>query len=234
MNIKTFNNKIALSHYFGDFLKQLSLEKKGVNIALSGGSTPKAIFGVLSHEYKNQIDWSNINFYWGDERCVAPTHHESNFGMTREHLFDHVGTKADNIHRVKGELKPEQALEDYINTINENVPLKNGLPYFDLMILGMGDDGHTASIFPYQMDLWNSQNICEIAQHPASGQNRLTLTGKVINNSENIFFLVTGANKAEKVDEIINQKGNYKNYPAALVSPGKTTWLMDADASSKL
>ncbi|WP_439182704.1 6-phosphogluconolactonase [Carboxylicivirga taeanensis] len=231
---KIFESKHDLARYFGDYLLNATQDKSEVYIALSGGSTPKAIFEVLAKEYAKSIDWSKLYFFWGDERCVDPTDSESNFRMTREYLFDHVETKAINIFRVKGELEPEEAVEDYITTLEENVPFTNGRPQFDIMLLGMGDDGHTASIFPHQIGLWNSDNLCELAQHPDSGQFRVTLTGKVINHSRHIFFLVTGDNKADKVDEIMNQKGNFKQYPAALVSTSNTTWLMDKAAAQKL
>jgi 6-phosphogluconolactonase len=231
---KIFDTKQELASYFGELLLEASQEKPELYIALSGGSTPKAIFEVLAKDYAKSIDWTKIHFFWGDERCVAPTDPESNFGMTREYLFDYVKTRGVNIFRVKGELQPQEALADYIRLIDENVPKLNGLPHFDIMLLGMGDDGHTASIFPHQIELWNSAATCALAQHPESGQNRVTLTGNVINNSQQIFFLVTGSNKADKVDEIINQKGNYKHYPAALVDANKTIWLMDADAAKKI
>lgn len=231
---KIFNNKQELALYFGDYLLNLSQDQQEINIALSGGSTPKAIFEVLAKEYATSIDWTKLRFFWGDERCVPPNDHESNFGMTREHLFDHVGTKAANIFRVKGELEPDEAVNDYINILEENIPNVDGIPQFDIMLLGMGDDGHTASIFPHQIGLWNSENTCELAQHPDSGQFRVTLSGKVINNSKQIFFIVTGNNKAEKLEEIIKQQGNYKTYPAALVNMTKTEWLLDKEAAKNI
>ncbi len=231
MATKVFDSKQDLARYFGDYLLNKSQEGEYVNIALSGGSTPKAIFKILAKEYDKSIDWTKIRFFWGDERCVAPDDSESNFGMTREHLFDHVKTRGVNIYRVKGELAPEEAVDDYISILEENIPIVDEIPQFDIMLLGMGDDGHTASIFPHQVGLWNSENTCELAQHPETGQFRVTITGNVINNSKQIFFLVTGENKAEKVDEILNQKGDFKQYPAALVDPDKTVWLLDKKAA---
>ncbi len=231
---KVFNTKQELARYFGEYLLMQSQAEKEVNIALSGGSTPKAIFEVLAKEYASSIDWTKLRFFWGDERCVAPNHYDSNFGMTREHLFDHVNIKAVNIFRVKGELEPGEAADDYISVVEENVPLVDGIPQFDIMLLGMGDDGHTASIFPHQANLWNSKNTCELAQHPYSEQFRVTLTGRVINHSKQIFFLVTGANKADKAQEIIKQSGNYMQYPAAWVDMNKTIWLLDKAAAGKL
>ena len=232
--LEIFEDKKALAHYFGDYLTLLSQEGREIYIALSGGSTPKAIFEILAHEYAKKIDWSNLRFFWGDERCVPPDDYESNFNMTREHLFDYVPVSGDYIFRVKGELTPDEATDNYIALIEENVPLVDGYPQFDVMLLGLGDDGHTASIFPHQIGLWNSENTCELAQHPDSGQFRVTLTGQVINHSTQIFFLVTGENKAEKVKEIIRKKGDYKNYPAALVDRKKSTWLMDKAAAKAL
>lgn len=229
-----FKDKLDLARYFGDYLQALTLQKDKVYIALSGGSTPKAIFEVLAKEYAKSIDWSKLYFFWGDERCVAPDHPESNFDMTKEYLFDYVPVKAINIFRVKGELKPTIALDDYRLVLDENLPKLNGIPQFDIMLLGMGDDGHTASIFPHQIELWQSGKTCEMAQHPESGQNRVTLTGKVINNSRQIFFLVTGSNKATKVSEILNKENDYKSYPASLVDENKTIWLMDNDAAQGL
>jgi len=232
--LKIFEDKKALARYFGDYLTKLSLEGREIYIALSGGSTPKAIFEVLAHEYAKKIDWSNLRFFWGDERCVAPDHQESNFGMTREHLFDYIPISGDYIFRVKGELSPQAATDDYIAKIDEYLPSVDGLPQFDVMLLGLGDDGHTASIFPHQIGLWNSENSCELAQHPDSGQFRVTLTGQIINHSKQIFFLVTGENKAEKVKEIIHKSGDYKTYPAALADRTKSTWLLDKAAAKSL
>lgn len=229
-----FEDKKALARYFGDYLTRISQKNKEVFIALSGGSTPKVLFDVLAHEYARKIDWSAMRFFWGDERCVPPDHIDSNFGMTREHLFDYVPVSGDYIFRVKGEWKPEEAVDHYIEQVEENLPIVDGIPQFDIMLLGMGDDGHTASIFPHQIDLWNSENSCELAQHPDSGQFRVTLTGRVINQAKQIFFLVTGDNKADKVQEIIHQTGNYKDYPASLVDRNKSTWLLDQAAAKKI
>ncbi|MBS2098879.1 6-phosphogluconolactonase [Carboxylicivirga linearis] len=233
-NTQIFESKEAIARYLAENIKEQLQQKDELYIALSGGSTPKAIFKVWAQEYAKDIDWASIKFFWGDERCVPPDDIESNFGMTKEYLFDHVGTKGINIFRVKGELSEEKALEDYITCIEENVPFENNLPQFDIMLLGMGDDGHTASIFPHQINLWDEDTVCTLAKHPESGQTRVSLTGKTINNSQRIFFLVTGSNKAEKVNEIINKKEQYNSYPASLVSTNQLTWLLDKEAASEL
>ncbi|WP_044117966.1 6-phosphogluconolactonase [Alkaliflexus imshenetskii] len=232
--IKIFSDKTDLSRFFGDILEKESNEKDTVTIALSGGSTPKAIFDTLAAEYQNRIKWEKLRFFWGDERCVKPDDAESNYGMTRTHLFDKVPISESNVFRVKGELSPDEAASDYETIILGELPKENGWPQFDLMILGMGDDGHTASIFPYQIDLWDSENICEVATHPDSGQKRVTLTGNVINNAKQIIFLVTAKNKADKAHEIINEKGHFKTYPASLVNKKSSLWMMDEDAAALL
>ena len=233
MNIKTYNNKSALAAKFGEILLEISQEKEEVFIALSGGSTPKVIFDFLASEYQEKIAWHKLRFFWGDERCVAPDHVDSNYKMTDDHLFSRLPIAQEHIFRVKGELAPEVAALEYEKTIDEVLPQKNNLPAFDLMILGMGDDGHTASIFPHEIQLWTSPLLCEVATHPDSGQKRVSLTGKVINNSEQILFLVTGSNKAEKVAEIVHQRGHYQTYPASLVDP-KALWMLDEEAARLL
>ncbi len=231
MKTKTFDDKEALARYFGDYLVQKVQKNEQLNVALSGGSTPKVIFDLLSKEYSDAIDWRKLRFFWGDERCVPPDDEESNYNMTRLHLFDHVPVPAENIFRIKGELPPDEARDSYADIIDKELPKRNKVPVFDLMILGMGDDGHTASIFPHEIGLWNSDNLCEVATHPTSGQKRVTLTGKVINNAAEILFLVTGKEKAPKVAEIIKEKGTYKSHPAALVNRDKSLWLMDNEAA---
>ncbi len=232
-NIKIFDTKKDLAIYFGKLIFEKTEQLQHFNIALSGGSTPKAIFDVMAENYKQKIDWTKIFLFWGDERCVPPEHEESNYKMTKEHLLDKVPIPAKNIFRVLGELSVEEATEDYIGTLTHNLPCtKDNTPVFDMVILGMGDDGHTASIFPHEITLWDSPKVCVTATHPESGQKRVSITGKVINSAKEVFFLVTGNAKAEKIDEIINKKKNYQKYPASFVK--SPVWLIDKDAASNI
>lgn len=233
METKIFYTKEQLAQFFGDYLTELTKQDKQVNIALSGGSTPETIFDVLSQEYRHSIKWKRLRFFWGDERCVPPDHEESNYNMTRQHLFDHLPIPDKNIFRIKGELSPEEARLDYISVLKAELPKENDLPVFDVVMLGMGDDGHTASIFPYEKHLWNSPRWCETGTHPTSGQKRITLTGGVINNAREIVFLVTGKNKAPIVYEILNEKDGHQAYPAAMADRGKSIWLLDQLAVKK-
>ena len=232
--LEIFKSKEELAQEFANLLLKLCQQKDQVNIALSGGNTPKAIFDVLALEYRAIIQWEKIRLFWVDERCVTPDDSDSNYGMTRDHLLEKVPISSTSVFRIPAEKDPIIAAHDYSTLLRSELPLKNGLPLLDLTVLGMGDDGHTASIFPHEMYLWNSHNLCEIATHPQSGQKRITLTGSTINNSAKIIFLVTGNSKAKIAAEIITKTGNYLKYPASLVKKSKSLWYMDQEAAQAL
>ena len=236
MELKIHNSKTAVAESFSEYLKILIQSNEITHLALSGGSTPKVVFEYLSENFKNEIDWSTVHFYWGDERCVSPSHEESNYKMTVDYLLSNVDVPAANIHRVKGENIPEEEAVRYSEILENELPIVNEIPQFDLVILGMGDDGHTASIFPHEIHLWDSDKSCEVAIHPDSGQRRITITGKVINNAKEVAFLVTGDSKSEKIKEIINNETTAALYPASLVVPtsGKLFWFMDTAASKEI
>lgn len=231
-----FDDKGKLVKGFTEYFVKLLNEKKGsFSVALSGGSTPKIWFEYLSENHKNDIDWNRVHFYWGDERCVAPDDKDSNYAMTKSHLLDHIEIPQGNIHRIMGELEPEEASLLYAKELSDHLN-SNNIPVFDLIILGMGDDGHTASIFPHQIDLWDSDEFCVVATHPISGQHRVSITGNVINHAKSVAFLVTGENKTERVKEIIDEEPNASYYPASLVKPieGTLHWFLDASAAKLL
>lgn len=203
------------------------------NLAVSGGNTPKLLFSILAEKYCSSIHWSHVHLFWVDERCVPPGDPESNYGMTKQILLDHISIPERNVHRMRGEDDPEKEAGRYSGELQVHVKSKNKLPEFDLMILGMGDDGHTASIFPGSPDLFKSDKICDVTVHPASGQKRITLTGKVINNSDSVAFLVTGRKKAGIIEDIYKKKPQYMNYPASSVSlsHGPVIWFLDEEAA---
>lgn len=206
------------------------------DIALSGGSTPKLLFERLTEKLVDKSDWKRIHLWWGDERCVPMDSSESNFRMTEETLISKVPIPKGNIHRIRGEANPEAEALRYGQEIRNNLNILHNWPVFDLIILGLGEDGHTASIFPDQMKLINSNEICDVAVHPDTGQKRITLTGNVINNANEIFFLVTGKSKAQKVAEIMNNEPSAKKLPAYYIIPkhGKLTWFIDEDAAANI
>lgn len=235
INQHIYKNGQELAAHFADFFLQQTKDKAVFHVALSGGSTPKILFDLLAKEYADRFEWSKIHFWWGDERCVPPTDEESNFKMTKELLIDKISMPSENIHRVLGENDPVKEALRYAEEIQATIPTKNDLPRFDLMILGMGPDGHTASIFPHQIELLHAKPICAVATHPESGQKRVTLTGATINNAAEIAFLVTGSNKKEKIHEIFNEEKDYKQYPAAHIqaSDGNLSWYLDEAAAGK-
>lgn len=233
MKLKISKTKEAVARDFSRYLAITIANQGEVHIALSGGSTPKIVFDELAANFQNDIDWKGVHLYWGDERCVEPTDDQSNYKMTLEHLISKIAIPEENIHRVKGEHKPEYEASRYAELLDENLPEVDHIPQFDLVILGMGDDGHTASIFPHEIGLWYSEKYCEVALHPDTGQQRVTITGQVINNAKTVVFLVTGASKSEKFNEIEHQTGNYRSYPASLVNPtsGRLIWFLDEAAA---
>lgn len=237
MEIQIFSSLNELNKSFTEWFKEVDSSGKQITVALSGGSTPKSLFGYWSSLPEGEIDWTNIKFFWGDERCVAPEDNDSNFKMTKEHLFNNINIPKENIFRIKGENNPTDEAKRYGELLNSELEQQNGTPVFDIVILGMGDDGHTASIFPHEIELWNNENNCVTATHPDSGQIRVSLTGKVINAAKNVVFLVTGSNKADKVKEIIEQpEVAEKKYPAALVQPDSDNlyWYLDEAAAEKM
>lgn len=233
--IKIFNSSSELSNFFCEELLKLSLKKERIFLALSGGSTPKIIFQTIVKDFKEKIQWEKIHLFWGDERCVPPDSEESNFSMTKKYLLDHIDIPQENVHRIKGEADPFDKAERYSKEIKNNVPFYNDLPLFNIVMLGVGEDGHIASIFPNQMNLLNSEKICEVAVHPSSGQKRITLTGKVINNAERIIFLVTGKSKSKIIKELLKGEDKEK-YPAAQINSfhGKTDYFIDREAANLL
>ena len=227
-----FSDPEALAAAFvADFFASLPQQGK-VCIALSGGSTPKLLFQHWASHFPDHPDWQRIHFFWGDERCVPPDHADSNFRMTQELLLDPLGISPMQVHRIRGEAEPGGEARRYAAEIAAHVPLVNGWPVFDLIMLGMGDDGHTASIFPDQLALLTSEEICAVATHPQSGQQRVSLTGKVLNAARQVAFLITGAGKAAVLRDVLNHSGEWRRYPASYVKPaGSLCFYMDAAAS---
>ena len=230
--LKIFKDKLELADSFCEELLKLNKEREVLHLALSGGNTPKIIFQTLAEKYKEKIDWNKILLFWGDERCVPPENSESNYGIAKQLLIDNVGLPEQNVFRIKGEEEPSGESIRYADIIRENVKTENGLPAFDLTMLGVGEDGHTASIFPNQTNLLNSDKICATAVHPESNQIRVTITGNVINNSKRIIFLVSGKSKSEILKRIFRDK-NSSSLPAEniVAKNGTLHWYIDQDAA---
>ncbi len=207
-------------------------EGKYLSVALSGGSTPKRIFNYISSLDAGVVNWKKVRLFWGDERCVSPDDEESNFRMARLNFIEPLDIPDENIFRIFGENDPENEAIRYSQVIRKNVALDNGFSKFDLVLLGLGDDGHTASIFPGNTSLFHSTKYCEAVIHPESGQQRITITGSVINNADTVIFMVTGTGKSKMLNRIMYDDSETK-YPASLVNPtnGNLLWLLDTEAA---
>ena len=203
-----------------------------VHISLSGGSTPKLLFKTLAQaSYADQINWKNLHFWWGDDRMVSPTDPESNYGEVQKLLFDHINIPAENIHRIRGEIEPHLELKRFQEEVS--AVISDGV--FDWIILGMGADGHTASLFPNQTN-FADENLAVIAKHPESGQLRISKTAKLIEQAKRITYLVTGEGKAEILKEIQTTPAENLPYPAAKIKAknGVTEWYLDKTAAALL
>jgi 6-phosphogluconolactonase len=217
---------------------QLSLRDKGrFTVALSGGSTPRALYSLLATpEFSRQISWPQVHLFWGDERCVPADHPDSNYRMVCESLLAKIEIPPVNIHRMAGEKDPLTAAAEYEQELRTAFQLAPGaFPRFDLILLGLGDDGHTASLFPGSDALKETQRLV-VANYVAKfNAHRLTLTFPVLNHGAAVIFLVAGANKAPVVKEILRDDRQPAPFPAAQIQPldGRLVWLLTGDAAPK-
>jgi 6-phosphogluconolactonase len=225
----------SLAREFSELVMRLAKEKQQVDIALSGGSTPNLFFKAMVR-MNPPIDWNKVRFYWVDDRCVPPDHPESNFGTAYRAFLEPLQIPGSSWFRIHGEDDPVREANRYGELILNQVSPELIFPVFDFVFLGMGSDGHTASIFPHQQALWNEESLCTVGTHPDSGQQRVTFTGHLINAAARVAFLVTGLEKAGVVKEVVTRTGNFADYPAALVDPhhGELEWYLDEAAASAL
>lgn len=218
-------------------LAEQSVAERGIfTVALSGGSTPKAMFSLLSQRpFVDSLPWPAIRFFWGDERCVPPDHADSNFRMTNETLLSKIPALTENVFRIPAEAENHHhAAESYSATLRQT--FNSEAPQFDLVFLGMGADGHTASLFPNTEALQVSDRIAVANFVEKLNAWRITLTAKTINDARNVIFLVSGSDKATTLKEVLEGKLQPKNYPSQLIQPanGSLLWMLDEAAASLL
>jgi len=235
-NVKIFRSAEETASALADELAQMISsfdEDRTFNIALSGGSTPKLLFHALADRHRDSVNWHKVSLFWVDERCVPPDDPESNYGMTLHALLERIDIPPVNVHRIMGEAEPYSEAVRYSEVIEKGVSFKNALPFFDVILLGLGEDGHTASIFPGSENLFCVWEACAVAVNPYSYQKRITITGRIINNAGVVIFLVSGKPKSGIVREIIGGE-NTAGYPAGHVAPsdGRLIWYLDEDAGS--
>jgi 6-phosphogluconolactonase len=218
-----------------------AVAKRGVaRVAISGGSTPQATFRLLADPagpFANTLPWDKLQLFWVDERCVGPESPESNYGVARELLLSKVPIAAENVFRMEGELEPEVAASRYESTLRNVLKLEGAeTPAFDLVTLGMGPDGHTASLFPNTEGL-NAMNRLVIANHvPQKDVWRISLTWMVINHAAEVVFEVEGPGKTDVLAEVLTGPRDPERLPAQLIRPanGKLLFLLDEAAAAKL
>lgn len=208
-------------------------------ILLSGGSTPTGVYKVLAQtKYADKVPWNSIHFFWGDERCVPPEDPESNFRNAYDHFLNDLPVDPKKIHRIKGELNPHEAALEYAEVLSKFSEADHPWPIFDVAVMGMGEDGHTASLFP---GIFNPREQSDaVVQVSAAYQdrpvNRVTLTPMVFNTSRNVIFLVVGEAKAEMLQKVIMGKKDLLNIPVQRIRPvkGNLTWHIDSAAAKFL
>lgn len=216
-----------------------AVQTRGVaRVAISGGTTPKRMFALLAAEpLSQQVPWDKLELYWVDERCVGPDDADSNYRMTREQLLSKVPLPAEKIFRMEGELDPEEAAAKYETYLRNNFRLEGAqAPAFDLILLGMGDDGHTASLFPHTNAI-NELGRLVVANHvPQKDTWRITLTAPVINQGKRVVFLIEGGAKAERLHEVLLGKYDPETLPSQMIRPesGHVYLLLDAEAARRL
>ncbi|HSQ13802.1 MAG TPA: 6-phosphogluconolactonase [Candidatus Deferrimicrobium sp.] len=218
-------------------LAQQAIAARGhFSVSLSGGSTPKALSSLIAtDEFKQQLAWQQIHLFWGDERCVAPGHAESNYRMVKESLLSKIHIPSGNVHRMAGELEPLAEAVAYERELKQFfLQAETNLPRFDLLLLGLGEDGHTASLFPGSSALHETKRLVAPIYVEKLAAHRLTLTLPSINHAAQISFLIAGKSKAAIVKEIFAPAP--PDYPAARIQParGRLTWFITQDAAGDL
>lgn len=220
MDIKRYSDPTTTALALAEevFVRGTAEGIRPVHIAVSGGSTPRLLFELLaSPSLRGRVRWERIQLYWVDERCVPPTDADSNYGMTLEALLRHVPLPEGQIHRIRGEAEPVAEAERYTALVREQLPQDeaSGLPAFDYVLLGIGDDGHTSSIFPHEMArLLPERTPYVVGTHP-SGQRRIALAGQTILSARRVIFHAVGAGKRTILDQIARRSPEAAHYPAA-------------------
>jgi 6-phosphogluconolactonase len=203
-------------------------------VALSGGSTPRAAYELLAQDpRRNALSWSDVFVYFGDERCVPPDDEQSNYRMARKAFLDAVPIPPKNVHRIRGEIDPGHAANDYASVLRDDLATP---PHFDLVLLGLGPDGHTASLFPGSNPDKDDSAWVRAVYAESQAMWRITITPLLINSARTVVFAVEGAGKAQILQTVLEGPRDPVKYPAQIVNPksGRLTWLVDELAAGTL
>ena len=227
---------VAAAERFVECAREFHGTLERFSVALAGGNTPRRVYELLvTDRFKNRIDWPQVYLFFGDERSVPPDHPESNYRTVYESLISQVPIPPKNVHRIVGEGNPNENARAYENQLRTFFA---GLswPRFALVLLGMGEDGHTASLFPNSAALQEMSRWVVPTKNEQSGQDRITLTVPVFNHARHVTFLVTGKKKAQRLKEVLRPEPGSGQLPAQAIKPidGSVEWLVDAEAASLL
>ncbi len=241
MSVAIYPDSDTLSHAAARYVVRVASEAITTHgrftLALAGGSTPKKLYALLASEpYRDQIDWALTEIFWSDERCVPPDSEDSNYHLALEALLSKVPLPAAQIHRVLVDMEDQDEASRLYTQEIQRVFGTNGIPSFDLIQLGMGPEGHTASLFPHQASLHEQTRLIMSVVVPKPPPPRLTFTPILLNAASHILFLVTGQDKADALQAVLEGEYNPDEYPAQIIRPtkGEVTWMLDPAAASKL
>jgi 6-phosphogluconolactonase len=208
------------------------------SLCLTGGTTPAATYELLATRFHLSVDWKEVQFFWGDERCVPPDDPQSNFGMASRTMLSSLALRPEQIHRMRGEDDPVRAASEYEHELRSFFSLnqQSDLPSFNLLLLGLGDNAHVASLFPHHPSLHENSRLVVAVEVEATPHRRISLTMPVINNAQRVMFLVSGEKKAAAVRNVLQGPADPEHYPAQFVKPhsGEIVWLMDKAAAGGL
>lgn len=237
MKLNIFENTTALKEQLAQNIiaiaNQAIAARGRFDFVLTGGNSPKELYRLLSTKYKPQIDWNKVYFFFGDERTVLPFEKDYNGLMAKENLFNNLEISADHIFYVDTNLSPDAAAENYKQKLDEHFRDKPII--FDLVLLGMGDDGHTASIFPHTDLIANKDATVASVYVEQLNTHRVSFTAPLINQARNIFFITFGEGKAEALQKVWRDEKDVVNYPSQLIKPttGELQWFVDAAAAKR-
>jgi 6-phosphogluconolactonase len=206
-------------------------------LCLTGGHTPADVYSLIATRFHLSIDWNAVHLFWGDERCVPPDDPASNYGMADRTMISKLNLDPGQIHRIRGEADPELAAGEYENDLREFFSLDEGeVPRFDLVLLGLGDNVHIASLFPGMPAIHEGRRLAVAVEVDAPQRRRISLTPAVLNNAARVMFIVSGRNKAEAVSLALEGPRDADRYPAQIIdaNQGEVMWLLDRDAASLL
>ena len=237
--IHAFENHDVLANSCADYVAQLLRDRLAANnrasVALGGGRTPRLLFAALVDQHRDTLDWSKVLFFWGDERSVGPDHADSNFRMAMETLLVPLDISESHYFRLEGEREDlDGAARAYEQSLRKALDVEQGIPVLDLILLGMGPDAHTASLFPGTTAISERERLVVANHVPKLQTHRLTMTYPLINAAQAVIFLVTGEEKAEALHSVLHGPRNNDQWPAQGVNNANVEWWVGAECTRKL